>query len=372
MNAFRTRWSLTPAVLVGAVVGVVLSARPANAGPLEDFYALEGEMAEAQESRAEAVHALYEKEGEKAREAIEQLSDVRPAILNRMDVLTDRQVGKDDGAFMAMASFGWSWNLDVDLPNLLSRFDRVVRYFPNEPQLVDVFPDALNAALALGKPALWAESIARAVKLTRVKDIKAMALLTLGQLHLATQKPAEATSALKRLIAMSPGKDITTSAKGYLYEVEHLQNGMIAPNFTTKTLGGKEVSLKSLRGNVVLLDFWATWCGPCMAEIPHLKEAAKKLSGKAFKILAVSLDDEKAMLTAAIKQRKIPGVQTWDSTEWDDHPVRKLYNVQQLPTWYLIDARGIIRGRDPMGDKLIPAIEAVLPPSKSAARTARP
>jgi len=346
--------------------------RSAVAGPLEDFYAFEEQMAQAQDAYDEARNAIEEKEGDKAEEALKKLPDPRPDLLKKMDAMADQYLGKPDGAFMAMASFGWSWNLDLDSPNLLSRFERVVKTYPDEAQLVDVLPDALNAALAIEKPERWAEAVARLAKTTKDKDIKTIALLTLGQLHLATQKPSEATVEFKAVLALEPEKELAAVARGYLYEIEHLQVGKPAPEFTTKTVDGREVSLKSLRGKAVLLDFWATWCGPCVVEIPHLKEAAEKLSGKPFEILAVSLDDERVMLTATIEQRKLPGIQTWDPTSWDEHPVRTLYNVQQLPTWYLIDAGGVIRARDPLGKKLIPAVERVLAMSKGTEPTDNP
>lgn len=359
-------------IAVPAVAVLWSGVTPAAGGPLEDFYALEEQMGQAQDAYAEARQAIEEKEGDRAKDSVRKLPDARPDILRKMDAMADQYLAKPDGAFMAMAAFGWSWNLDIDLDHLLSRFDRVVKSYPDEPQLVDVLPDALNTANHLERPGPWADAVSRLVKATKDKDVKMIGLLTLGQLHLANQKPGDATAAFKGLLALDPEKDMAAVAKGYLYEIEHLQIGMPAPDFKTKTLDGKEVSLESLRGKTVLLDFWATWCGPCMAEIPHLKAVAEKLKGKPFSILAVSLDDEKAMLTATIEQSELPGIQTWDPTEWDEHPVRKLYNVQQLPTWYVIDAEGIIRARDPLGEKLVPAVERVLVKSEGGGSSEKP
>ena len=97
-----------------------------------------------------------------------------------------------------------------------------------------------------------------------------------------------------------------------------------------------------------------------MGEIPHLKAAVSRLKKKQFEILAVSLDDSRSELVEVIKSMSVPGVHTWESSGWDENPIRTLYNVQNMPTWYLIDAEGIIRARDPFGDELIPAVEAIL------------
>ena len=97
-----------------------------------------------------------------------------------------------------------------------------------------------------------------------------------------------------------------------------------------------------------------------MGEIPHLKAAVLRLKNKPFEILAISLDDDRHDLVRVIKGAKVPGLHTWESTGWDENPVRKLYNVQNMPTWYLIDTKGVIRARDPFDKELIPAVEAIL------------
>ena len=77
--------------------------------------------------------------------------------------------------------------------------------------------------------------------------------------QLRANQPAKAKSAITRLLALDPGDELKSLAKGDLYEIDHLQIGMTAPDFTTKTLEGKSVSLKSFRGKAVMLNFWASW-----------------------------------------------------------------------------------------------------------------
>lgn len=84
-----------------------------------------------------------------------------------------------------------------------------------------------------------------------------------------------------------------------------------------------------------------------------------RLKNKPFEILAISLDDDRHELVSVIKGARVPGIQTWESNGWDENPVRKLYNVQNMPTWYLIDTKGVIRARDPFGKELISAVEVI-------------
>ena len=95
-----------------------------------------------------------------------------------------------------------------------------------------------------------------------------------------------------------------------------------------------------------------------------------RLKGKPFEILAVSLDDTREELVEVVRQKKVPGLQTWDKAGWNN-PLSTLYNIQTIPTWYLIDSQGVIRGRDPFGEKLVPAVEALLAPPHRASEAKR-
>ena len=90
-----------------------------------------------------------------------------------------------------------------------------------------------------------------------------------------------------------------------------------------------------------------------------------RLKGKPFEILAVSLDDTTAEVVGVVEALEFPGLHTWDE-KGRENPVAKQYNVQNLPTWYLIDSKGVIRARDPFGEKLVPAIETVVGPINEA------
>ncbi len=91
----------------------------------------------------------------------------------------------------------------------------------------------------------------------------------------------------------------------------------------------------------------------------HLRAAGSRLQDKPFLILSVSLDDTKAALERLVNALEVPGIQIWDEAG-RDNPIADLYNARALPVWYLIDAQGVIRARNPFGERLLPEIEAIL------------
>lgn len=128
--------------------------------------------------------------------------------------------------------------------------------------------------------------------------------------------------------------------------------GKPALDFQVTDLKGEELSLKNLRGQVVLLDFWATWCGPCLAEIPHLKRTYKKYKDQKFQIIGISLDRSMKPLKAHIKKKELAWLHYWDKSR----KVSTMYKVRGIPSTFLIDGEGIIRKTNLRGRALDRAI----------------
>ena len=115
--------------------------------------------------------------------------------------------------------------------------------------------------------------------------------------------------------------------------------GKHAPDFQVKDLNGEDLSLEKYKGQVVLLDFWATWCPPCIKEIPKLKKVYEKYKDQNFQIIGVSLDRTMPPLAAYVQDEALAWVHYWD----ESREVRNQYGVRAIPTAFLIDGEGIIR-----------------------------
>jgi thiol-disulfide isomerase/thioredoxin len=110
---------------------------------------------------------------------------------------------------------------------------------------------------------------------------------------------------------------------------------------------------------VVLIDFWATWCPPCRAELPNVIATYQKYHSKGFDIIGVSLDEDKAQLLSFIKDHNMTWPQYYDGKKWDNQLAMN-YGVEIAPTTYLLDGEGKIIGKDLRGDDLKKAVAAAL------------
>jgi peroxiredoxin len=121
-----------------------------------------------------------------------------------------------------------------------------------------------------------------------------------------------------------------------------LQLGDPAPNFQLRDLDGRLVSLEQYRGKVVLLNFWATWCGPCRVEMPAMEQLYRSLSRRDFEILAVSTDPQGAAVTRPFQRElKLSFPILHDA----DFRVGLTFGARTLPMTFLIDRQGVIRER---------------------------
>ena len=126
-----------------------------------------------------------------------------------------------------------------------------------------------------------------------------------------------------------------------------------------RDLGGKTVDLEKYAGKVVLLDFWATWCGPCIEEVPNLLQNLKNYREAGFEIVGVSLDEDKAALQAFVKARGLNYPHIFDGKGWKNADAQK-YGVMAIPFTLLIGKDGKIAAVNPRGRRLEPAIVKAL------------
>ena len=124
-----------------------------------------------------------------------------------------------------------------------------------------------------------------------------------------------------------------------------VQVGKMAPEFAVKDTAGRIFRLSEARGQYVLLDFWASWCGPCLEDVPALKKFYELNKGRNLKIIGISLDTDNARWLAAIRKYDLNWLHVSDLGGWNS-AVGKLYNVQAIPRKILIDPHGKIAGID--------------------------
>lgn len=143
------------------------------------------------------------------------------------------------------------------------------------------------------------------------------------------------------------GAELSQLSKGEVMEI----------SFTD--LEGNEVDLAKMKGKVVLVDFWATWCGPCIQELPNVQEAYEKYHEKGFEIIGISLDDDRDKLENFLENNDMPWPQYFDGKGWQNEISTK-FGINSIPATYLIGKDGKIAATDLRGSALGTAVDELL------------
>jgi len=140
------------------------------------------------------------------------------------------------------------------------------------------------------------------------------------------------------------------------YAKELLKPGASAPDFTIGTPDGKSVRLSDFKGKYVVLDFWATWCPDCRADVPHLKEIHKAYASDSVAFLSVSFDTDKDKWTSYISDNRMNWAHGSELKKWKETTVSSLYYVKWIPSIYLIGPDGKVI----LGTVVLDKVEAAL------------
>ena len=146
---------------------------------------------------------------------------------------------------------------------------------------------------------------------------------------------------------------------GIIKQLENVQIGKVAPEFSLPDTAGVSVSLSDFRGKYVLLDFWASWCPPCRAEMPNLVKAYKDYKDKGFDIVGISLDSKADAWAKGVKDLNITWTQLSDLKGWQNSGAA-LYGVNSIPHTVLVDKDGTIIAKNLHGQELEDKIKEVL------------
>jgi len=192
---------------------------------------------------------------------------------------------------------------------------------------------------------------------------------TLGVLALGwasrSLPPEDMDSALKNLKARFPGNPlIADMEKGSQQQAEQSSSGQswvgkMVPELVMPDMNGKEVSISSFRGKFLLVDFWASWCGPCRMENPNVVKAFHDFKGKNFAILGVSLDKDKDSWKKAISQDHLNWTQMSDLKYWNSQAV-ETFGFQGIPFNILVDPSGKVIAQELRGEDLDAKLKQVL------------
>ena len=149
-----------------------------------------------------------------------------------------------------------------------------------------------------------------------------------------------------------------TLTKALLDKMKLTEVGSVLPNIELPDAEGKMVSLASLRGKYVIVDFWATWCRPCMMELPNLQSAYQKYHDKGFEVYSISLDNDKDAWLEGIKTNEISWICVKDL---DGSPIAKQMVIKYIPTTFLLDPDGVIVAVNLRGEELENKLAELMP-----------
>ena len=150
---------------------------------------------------------------------------------------------------------------------------------------------------------------------------------------------AQSRALAREILDRQPGEELKKAADDLVRMIDRVGQPFV---LKFKAVDGREVDVQQMKGKVVLIDFWATWCGPCMKELPEVKTLHTRLQAKGFEIVGLNFDYKKPALLEVIAREKIPWPQYFEDIEKDNR-FGVEFDINGLPTLWLVDKKGVLR-----------------------------
>lgn len=286
------------------------------------------------EEAAAELEAAFDEAGDDTFLQREALQDYAAAMFE----IADRYQGDiaDQALIESAAAFDLSGNAG-SAEKALRAAERRIKTWELQLLLLKTYIETKNQETAAKK---YAETLVPAAKQSKVKKNQLVPMLQL----LGMKREIAELEGSSRDESPSSGKEKPTDKPG-----SALQE---APDFLARDFEtGFSFSLKDYRGKVVLIDFWATWCGPCIQEMPHVIRAYQKYHDKGFEIIGISLDTDKSKLRDFLRANEIEWRQAYDGKSWKGEIVQQ-YGVSGIPATFLVDEEGNLIGANLRGSAL--------------------
>jgi peroxiredoxin len=229
---------------------------------------------------------------------------------------------------------------------------------PDEAATDKAYLSLGNMQLASGDAPAALKSFERVASRPKLPILASMATLLIGKAQAQTGQITEARATFQKLIDTEKSSQFGQAAAEALARLTIIP-GQRPPEFVMKDLEGRPRAPEQYRGKVLLIDFWATWCAPCVEEMPNLKALYEKYQGRGFAVLGVSLDTDLDTLRDYLKEEEIAWPQICDRRGPKGELARRM-GVLSIPTTVLLDRDGIIRHVNTRGPALEDAVRDLL------------